>query len=148
MLTKTQLETFLRQVDKDFPVPISQKQDLAAYAEKLLAKATLCADCENGELRALVAGYTENLPEEKAYIALVATAAEARGKGLARALTAQFLQRCRQKKIPAVHLYTDPSNAPAIRMYHKLGFQAYLMDAEPRPGDVHLICYLDKEKEE
>ena len=146
MLTVQQLETFLRQVDKDFPVPISQKKELSAYARQLCSKATLCACCEDEQIQALVAGYTENLPEDKAYIALVATIAGARGKGLASGLVKQFLEICRNKKnIAAVHLYTDVTNTGAIGMYRKLGFRPLVLENEMRPEDVHLIFYLNEE---
>lgn len=145
MLTQLQLEHFLREVDRDFPVPLSQKQELSAFARKLLEKATLCEICRDGEIQSLVAGYTENLTEGKAYISLVATLAKARGKGYAQQLIGQFLQICREKRIPAVHLYTVPANTAAVNLYRKLGFEAYIIDGEPRPGDAHLIIYLNKE---
>lgn len=148
MLTQLQLERFLREVDRDFPVPLSQKQDLSAFAQKLLEKATLCEISRDGEIQSLVAGYTENLTAGKAYISLVATLAKARGNGFAPKLIRQFLQICREKQIPAVHLYTVAANTSAVKMYRKLGFEAYLMNDEPRPEDAHLIIYLNKENKE
>ena len=59
------IENFLRLVDKDFPVPLSCKQDLSQLARKLCEKGTLCAREENGEIVALVAGYTDNLENNK-----------------------------------------------------------------------------------
>lgn len=138
-----QLELFLRKVDKDFPVPLSSKQELKEFAKKLSQKATLCVACEGDELLALVAGYTDALTDGMAYISVVATLEKARGKGLAKRLMGEFIDICKQKNIKAVHLYTVPSNIPAVSMYKSLGFADYFVENEPRPEDTHLIYYLD-----
>lgn len=143
MPTVEQLERFLRRVDGDFPVPLSHKQDLGEYACKLREKATLCAVLEEGEILSLAAGYTQNLAENKAYIAIVATLPEGRGRGLAPKLIREFLNICREKQICAVHLYAVPSNIPAMKMYKKMGFQKLALENEPRPEDAHLIYYLE-----
>ena len=144
MLTQEQLESFLRKVDHDFPVPLSNKQDLSAYASKLLAKATLCVAMEEDEIVSLVAGYTRNLPDNRAYIAVVATLPRGRGQGLAPKLVQEFLDICKERHICAVHLYTAQTNTPAVMMYEALNFHKLLIADEPRPNDVHLICYLEE----
>lgn len=143
MQTVEQLETFLRKVDRDFPEPLSHKQDLSAYARKLQEKATLCATVEGEEIVSLVAGYTRNLPDDEAYIAIVATLPGARGRGLAPKLVREFLNICKEKHIHAAHLYAVPSNIPAMKMYEGLGFQKLVLADEPRPEDAHLIYYLE-----
>lgn len=136
------IRAFLGAVDPLFPVPLSQKQDLDAFAEKLLEKATLCAAEEDGRIVALVAGYTENVVDRLGYISIVATLPEARGRGLGSALVREFLEIARGKGLRGVHLYAVPDNLPAIRMYEKLGFEIYRLDNEPRPDDAHLIyCF-------
>lgn len=142
MINLIQLEQFLRTVDRDFPIPISQKQYLTPFARKLMEKATICSVCENGKILSLVAGYTENLFENMAYISIVATLSEARGKGYAMKLVKDFISCCRDKKIKAVHLYTAPTNVAAIKMYKRLGFQNFYPENEPRPEDMHLIYFL------
>lgn len=139
------LERFLRQVDRSFPVPLSRKQELGAYARKLCEKATLCACCEGDEIISLVAGYTDDLPEDKAYMAVAATLPHARGRGLARKLVQEFIAICREKRIRAVHLYAVPSNAPAMKLYRSLGFRDYVIPDEPRPEDAHLILYMEEQ---
>lgn len=136
----------MRKVDQDFPEPLSHKQDLAAYAIKLYEKATICAVCENGEIISLVAGYTDNLTNAMAYIAVAATLPQARGRGIAAGLVRQFLSICENKKIRAVHLYAVPSNTSAMKMYQKLGFQPLKLENEQRPDDAHLVCYLEESK--
>lgn len=137
------MEAFLRAVDQTFPVPLSQKQDLTAYAGKLCDKATLCAAFADGKIVSLVAGYTENLPDEWAYIAIVATLPEARRKGLAAQLVTEFIGICRAKHIKAVHLYARSENIGAMKLYTSLGFQPLHLAYEPRKEDAHLIYYLE-----
>ena len=141
-VTSERIKNFLYKVDKDFPVALSDKTDLSVYADKLFEKATLCIQCENDSIISMVAGYTDNLTENMAYIALVATAVEGRGKGHAYKLVKEFISICKDKNIKAVHLYTDKSNEAAIKMYYKLGFVLYVLDDDPRPDDVHLVYYI------
>lgn len=143
---KEQLLAFLRAVDRDFPVPLSQKVALEAYAAKLADRATLCASFDGGAVCALVAGYTENLPEDGiAYIALAATKRAFRRQGHARRLVRAFLTLCAGKGIPAVHLYTDRANTAAQKLYLDLGFAPYCPTVETRPADSHWIyCFAEK----
>ena len=129
-----------------FPVPLSEKQNLSLFAVKLCEKATLCCSYENSEICSLVAGYTDNVPDNKAYISVVASLPSAQGNGYASALVKEFINISKRKGLGAVHLYAVESNTPAIRMYEKLGFERLAMENEPRPDDVHLIYYIDKEK--
>ncbi len=142
-----QIHSFLSTVDGCFPTPLSKKQNLLEFAKKLKNYATICAVDKQDEILAMVAGYTENLTDNTAYISVVATLPEARGKGYAQKLITQFLDICHTKNIGAAHLYTDKSNAGAIALYKKLGFVAYNADNEPRPEDVHLIYFLNGEKD-
>lgn len=138
------LYLFLKEVDMDFPVPISKKQDLIEYSEKLFKKATLCAKYDDGKIISLVAGYTENLTDDMAYIAIVATAKVGRGLGLAPKLVKEFISICKAKNIVAVHLYTDKQNEVAVKMYEEIGFLPYKAENELRPYDMHLIYYIRK----
>lgn len=139
MINFEKLKSFLLSTDKSFPTPLSQKQDLDELAAKFIDKATLCYTEENGEITALVAGYTENVTNDMAYISVVATLPEKQGKGLASGLVAEFISRARSKNLKSVHLYTDRSNVGAIKMYCKLGFVEWIYYGEPRPRDLHLI---------
>ena len=138
-VTVAQIEAFLQAADQSFPVPLSEKQDLSAYARKLYEHATLCTACKGDRIVSMVAGYTENLTGDWAYIAIVATLPEGRGQGTARRLVQEFIQICAQKQIRAVHLYAVPENTAAVRLYQTLGFRTLQLDDEPRKVDAHLI---------
>ena len=142
-IRKEELLFFLRQVDGDFPIPLSLKQDLDAYAEKLLAHGTLCArrSGDDGCILALAAGYTDHAVDDLGYLSIVATWKEARGRGYASRLVTQFLDIARARGLRGVHLYAVASNEPAVHMYRKLGFTDYHPQNEPRPDDLHLIYY-------
>lgn len=144
-MKKRKIEGFLIKVDKSFPVPLSKKQNLSEFAIKLNEKATLCIKEKDGEIVSMVAGYTENLADNIAYISVVATLESERGKGYSKSLVKDFIEICKQKKIDAVHLYTVATNISAVNLYKKLGFVEYIMENEPRPDDLHLIYYI-KEK--
>lgn len=137
------IENFLYEVDGSFPIPLSQKQTLSVFAQKLCMKATLCTEIVDDKIVAAVAGYTDNVLEKRGYISLVATIPEYQGKGLASKLLKQFLKIARGKNLDAVHLYTVPANTAAVEMYKKLGFVKWQIPDEQRPNDLHLIYYLD-----
>lgn len=136
------LEIFLRKVNDTFPVPLSEKQDLHLFAEKLIDKATLCAETENGDILSLVAGYTDQVVNGLAYISVVATLPNVRGKGYAQTLVKKFVSIVKDKGLSAVHLYTVETNMAAVTMYRNLGFEDYILSDEPRPDDLHLIYYI------
>lgn len=139
------LLNFLYKADQLFPIPLSTKHNLEEFAEKLCDKATMCTAIEDGNIVALLAGYTDNVENDLGYISIVATLPQAQGKGYGTTLIQEFLDIARRKGLRAVHLYAVSENIPAMRMYKKLGFEDYILDDEPRPNDVHLIYYIDKE---
>ena len=146
MRTCNKIEKFLKNIDKDFPIPLSEKQDLGLLAKKFCEKATLCTKEENDEIVALVAGYTENLENNIAYISVVGTLEMARGKGYAKSLVREFIDICKEKNIDAVHLYAVHANTAAVNMYKSIGFVEWKMENEPRKDDLHLIYYLGENK--
>ena len=137
-----ELYEFLEKVDKLFPVPLSEKQNLKLLSEKFCTKGTLCTVIENKKLVSLVAGYTENIIDNMAYISVVATLPEYAGNGYAKKLVKKFIDKCRDNKIDAVHLYTVPSNVVAVNMYKSVGFEEWKAKDEQRKDDLHLIYYI------
>ena len=135
-MTEQKIEAFLRAVDDSFPVPLSQKQDLGEYARKLSQFATMCAVEEDGKIVAMAAGYTDRDP---AYLAILATLPQARGRGLGKTLVREFLEKANQSGATYLHLYAVESNTPAMKLYESLGFTRWNMPNEPRKEDVHFI---------
>ena len=143
-MQEKELIEYLKEVDKLFPIPISQKVELASYAHKLIQKATLCPQYMDGKLVGLVAGYTDNIINGMAYIAMVSVSKKVQNQGIAKKLIKKFCVRCEEKKIKKVHLYTDSGNDVAIKMYNKLGFKQVYIKNDPRPKDVHFILEIEK----
>ncbi len=136
---------FLKNVDADFPTPLSHRVDLAEYVKKLIEKATLCVIEENNKIVSLVAGYTKNTDNRIGYITVVGTLQQFRGKGYGARLVNEFIEKCRQNHLLGVHLHTEQENFSAIRLYKKLGFVDYCVENETRPNDCHLVYWIDKE---
>ena len=139
---ENELYSFLVEVDSSFPVPLSKKQDLLEFSKKLLKRATLVPVWHEDKIVSMVAGYTENITDNMAYISIVATTKEAMGMGYGKRVVKEFIEICRDKKISAVHLYAVPTNLPAVNLYKKLGFVEYKLENEPRIDDLHVIYAL------
>ncbi|WP_392887958.1 GNAT family N-acetyltransferase [Eubacterium limosum] len=137
-ITKKNLLRFIHQIDRVFPIPLSDKVNLEDYTEKLLKNAVICAEFDNEQIIGVVAGYINDI-SSIAYISLVAVLPQARGEGVASKLIKEFFEKCREKAYIAVHVYTHKTNHLAIRMYEKLGFKKYEIKNEPRPEDEHFI---------
>lgn len=141
-LSSDKIFGFLKKVDKTFPVALSEKTNLKQFALKLYNNATLCTIEESNQIVAMVAGYTENTINSVAFITLVATLPECRGKGYAKQLLLEFIDRAKSKRLKAVHLYAVRNNTTAMKLYNNLGFVEWHLENEKRPEDVHLIYYL------
>lgn len=133
---------FIKKINYDFPIPVSEKVDLKEYCEKLWEKAELIAEVQDGEIRGLVAGYMNDLENRSAYISLVGVSKEFRNQGLGHQLVHQFVLRCREKQICSVNLYTHKTNQAAIRMYEGLGFSVDSEGNQNRMDDIHFVKQL------
>lgn len=150
-ITKCQLPArevgrFLREVDEDFPIPLSKKANLDVLATKLASRADVIAAADEGGVLAMVAGYARNAVDDRAYVSVVATSRRARGRGLAKRLLEEFCEEARCCGIGEVHLYCDPRNEAAALLYRSLGFFDYPDVDEQRLEDLHFhltVCDVD-----
>lgn len=136
------LVEFLESVDSDFPISLSDKVNINDYAMKLLNNATIKFCIKGNQIVGMVAGYTENLADNIAYITVLAVRKEFRGLRIGYDLVKEFIEVCRGKKIKAIHLYTHKTNSSAIKMYNNLGFELYKLPKEVRVDDMHFIKYI------
>jgi GNAT superfamily N-acetyltransferase len=75
------------------------------------------------------------IPLEWPEVRLLAVAPAARGKGLARRLMEECIQRARAAGAPALTLHTADLMAVAMRLYERMGFtRAPELDIRPAPG--------------
>lgn len=139
-----QIEDFLIAADRLFPVALSEKTRLSDYAEKLYTQADISAEIINGKIISMVAGYTANTVNNLAFVSMAATLPEYQGKGYARKVLADFIEKCEEKNTDGVHLYAAEYNISAMRLYTTLGFRKTKFDTEPRPDDLHLMLSFRK----
>ena len=139
------LYEFLKEVDNDFPVPLSAKTDLKAYAEKLLLKADLVAYVDAaGAVRGLAAGYIRSSVGPLSYLSMLAISRDLRGVHAGGKLVARYLSEAEKAGLLGVHLYADNGNLAALKTYDDLGFVKEIFSVEPRPNDVHYLKLLNK----
>lgn len=132
---------FLKNVDKDFPIPLSKKIKIDEYVEKLISTANVIVEKDNGKIIGMVAGYIDNSIEEISYISIVAVQKEYRGKSIAKKLLQKYIDECKEKNLKGVHLYTHKTNITALTMYKNFGFISKENVKEERTEDVHLFLY-------
>jgi mycothiol synthase len=73
--------------------------------------------------------WTKVHPEGVGEVYVVGVDPAAQGLGLGRTLTLAGLHHLRDQGLPEVLLYVDEDNAGAVRLYEKLGFTRYAVDA-------------------
>lgn len=123
------LMNFLIEMDNAFTQPLSislGKQGLTIenYAHKLATCATIVyEEDDKGNLKGIVVGYTNNLPEDRSsYITQVVTSEIYRGQGVCTRLLKEYQEFCRHKNIYAIWLTTHMLNMKAQKAYEKAGF--------------------------
>lgn len=141
-IEKEKFFDFIKKINYDFPIPVSEKVDLNEYCEKLWEKAELVAEVQDGEIRGLVAGYVNDLKNGSAYMSLLGVSRDFRNQGLGKKLVHQFVLLCREKQIRSVNLYTHKTNQAAIKMYEGLGFEIDSEGNQNRMDDIHFIKQL------
>lgn len=141
-IEKEKFFDFIKKINYDFPIPVSEKVDLNEYCEKLWEKAELVAEVQEGEIRGLVAGYVNDLKNGSAYMSLLGVSRDFRNQGLGKKLVHQFVLLCREKQIRSVNLYTHKTNQAAIKMYEGLGFEIDSEGNQNRMDDIHFIKQL------
>ncbi len=142
---KEELLSFLETVDKDFPVPLSEKQNLAQLSEKLIQKADIFAKRIDGVLAGVAIGYITNSTTNLSFLSIVAVKKEFRGLGISKEVVSKYLQEVKKsagRRLIGAEVYTKQENKIAVKMYKDLGFVLYKPKNEPRPNDLHLIYYV------
>lgn len=136
------LYNFLKKVERLFPVPLSEREELTELASKFEKYGTISYISENGKIIALCAGYTNDEENQLGYISVVASLPEYANKGYGKVAVQDFIEKAKNAGMRAIHLYADKDNEAALNMYGKLGFVDWIITEEPRPKDKHLIKWL------
>ena len=162
-LSAEDILAFLKAADHLFPVPLSEKTRLAAYAVKLKSFGTIYTarisaesdahrdvqpvpgapfqSCREAQAKAgivgMLAGYLDHVQEETAYISIVSVLPDQQGRGIGGALLDAFLKDAGKKGLRGVHVYAVRENLPAMSMYERAGFHETAAKDLGREGDVH-----------
>jgi ribosomal-protein-alanine N-acetyltransferase len=95
------------------------------------------------EVREVVAGYALAVPSlapNQAWLLSTAVSAEARGRGVGRALVESVLDRLDAAGRRTVRLTVSPDNAVAVRLYERLGFAVEARETDYfGPGAARLV---------
>ena len=137
-----ELYKFLKKVERLFPVPLSEREQLIMLASKFEKYGTVSYVRENGKIIAICAGYTNDQEQRLGYISVVASLPEYTNKGYGKVAVQGFIEKAKNAGMKAIHLYADKENKAALNMYGKLGFVDWIIPDERRPEDKHLIRWI------
>jgi GNAT superfamily N-acetyltransferase len=113
---------FLLSVDREFIPPLSQKVNVPDYARKLVETATsiflTVGEVDVGH----AAYYSNDFRARTAFLTSISVKSEFRGRGLARHLLDDVIQRVINDGMEHLRLEVNPKNSGAVRFYRKHGF--------------------------
>ena len=113
---------YLRLVDKDFYIPLSNKVDLVSFSTKLLKYGfVICVN--HGHIEGLLGGYANDLVNHTAYLSILSTLKDARGKGYAKQMLTDAIKYC--KMCGMKKIICDTVNPVALHVYKSVGFIMY-----------------------
>jgi ribosomal protein S18 acetylase RimI-like enzyme len=121
----------LEACDKTFSPPLSQRLDLSAYAEKLLKFAVnFEAWNRQSKLIGLISVYMNDVNLNAAFITNVSVCPEYTGKGIAKKIMTECIQKTKEKGFAQIHLEVNALSASAIKLYSVFGFEIVEINKE------------------
>lgn len=119
------LDDIVRHLHQCAPVfvpPLDTRVDISTYAGKLFYNATRFEARNHGALAGLVACYLNDPQRFVAFISSVSVLAECHGQGIAYTLIEQCIVQARLSGFQCMELEVGRDNAPAIKLYSRIGF--------------------------
>lgn len=120
--SEAQIAGHLSRCDADFVPRLSDRVEIAEYAEKIVGKAMRFEAWSGKELVGLVAVYCNDQEKRIAYITSVSVLREWSGMGIAVSLMQQCIEHAKTFGMQQISLVVAGNNAPAIKLYEKSGF--------------------------
>lgn len=117
------VSAYLSSVNNDFPIPLTQKVDLAEYAAKVLSRGIALAMFDGCEIVGLAAGYVNDVTGLSAYLSVLSVSKEYRGRGLGSALVRAFEREAVSSGMERLMLDTHESNVAACSLYEGMGYR-------------------------
>lgn len=119
-----QITEHLLHCDADFFPPLSERVEIAEYANKIASKAMRFEAWSGGVLVGLAAAYCNDQKNRIAYITSVSVLPDWMGKGIASNLVLRCVDYAKAAQMRQICLEVASDNLPAIRLYEKSGFVA------------------------
>lgn len=130
---------YLLDVQFDFKPPLFQRinqisdvDSIEDYVDKLLNKANVFAICSgetSHKIHGIIAIYTNDIINLKAYIPILSVKKEMSGKGLAKELIEKAIDFAIESGMHSIDVKTWPRNEVAVILYKKYGFVQTKNDA-------------------
>ena len=114
------LTQYLREVDKDFEIPLSNKTNLEIYATKLLDFGIVLVSLDCGHFNGILAGYCNDTNSGNATITILSVKKHSRGQGISHQLICKMIDSCREAGMRKI--LVDSVNPVAISSYLSSGF--------------------------
>lgn len=118
----TEVAALLSACERDFVPPLSERQDIPTYAERICQRAERFEHWDAGLLVGLVAMYCVTPQGAPAFITNVSVRREHRGRGLGGILLGATLDHARSCGFSHVALEVDTGATAARQLYRKHGF--------------------------
>jgi ribosomal protein S18 acetylase RimI-like enzyme len=99
-----------------------QKVDFENYLKKIEQKAEFVTHINSGQLAAFIGFYCNDINKKTAFITLVLTNPDFRGKGLAGSLLKSVLDIVKERGFSCCQLEVQKDNVAAVAVYKKAGF--------------------------
>lgn len=128
------LVSFLRNVDKQLPVPLSKRVEISKYAEKILEFGNVLTIEIDNIIAAAVMFYTNDKEKHKGYITLISCLKSFENNGYGGLLLKSAEDEARKNGMKYMTLETDLINYKAIAFYSKRKYRIDFVDSK-----VHMI---------
>lgn len=125
---EARLLRFLERIDKTLPVPLSARTDLVRFGKNTLANGYVLGIEEDGELVCAALFYYHFQIDSAAYLDLMATVPTHTGRGYAKRVMDAMEQAAKADGMTEFHLHTNDTNAPALSLYGKRGYEVIAHD--------------------
>lgn len=121
--SESEIETHLVACDDCFVPRLSERVDIASYANKISINATRFEAWSNGRLIGLLAMYCDSPHRGIAFITNVSLLPYWRGRGIASMLLQDSIRHVDKLGYVQIDLEVDLRNTNALRLYAKHGFR-------------------------
>lgn len=130
MIKKSELLSFLKEIDNDFPTPLSQKVNLDEYVDKVLENAEIITKRINSEIAGITIFYCNDFVTLEAHAVVTGVKQKYRRMGIGKYLKEKQIETVKEKGFKKLIFYTE--NPIAERLYKSLGGKVIDIDSNGR----------------